>query len=134
MDARTEVFVRERASYACEYCGLHENVSLVSFHIEHVVARQHGGGDEPENLALACPECNRRKGPNIATIDPLSGELARLFNPRKDRWSDHFQTTAGTIEGRTAVGRGTTALLNFNAKGRVRLRQLAQRVNRGTNR
>jgi hypothetical protein len=95
-----------------------------------VIARQHGGTDDLANLALACPECNLRKGPNLATIDAESGELVRLYHPRKDRWSDHFKVNAGVIEGRTAVGRGTTALLEFYAKNRVRLREVIGRINR----
>jgi hypothetical protein len=130
MDARTEATVRERALFACEYCRLPETVSLFSFHIEHIVARQHGGNDELANLALACPECNLRNGPNIATLDPSTGELIRLFHPRRDRWSDHFKTNTGVIEGRTAIGRGTTALLSFNTKDRIRLRGMIERFDR----
>jgi 5-methylcytosine-specific restriction endonuclease McrA len=52
----------------------------------HIRARQHGGTDDPTNLALACPDCNAHKGPNLVGVDPASGETARLFNPRVDRW------------------------------------------------
>jgi hypothetical protein len=35
------------------------------FQIDHIIARQHGGATELENLALACIHCNRFKGPNM---------------------------------------------------------------------
>ena len=55
MDAFTREWVRQRAGYRCEYCCLHEDDDpLFTFHVEHIVAKQHGGGDSPSNLALAC--------------------------------------------------------------------------------
>lgn len=65
MDAVAIQFVRQRARNRCEYCGLPQEFSGLRFHIEHIVARQHGGLDESNNLALACPECNLRKGTNL---------------------------------------------------------------------
>jgi 5-methylcytosine-specific restriction endonuclease McrA len=80
MDAETKRFVRTRASQRCEYCGIHQRIYPDSaFHIEHIVARQHGGGDEPDNLALSCHLCNSKKGPNLSGLDPKTGVLTRLF-------------------------------------------------------
>jgi 5-methylcytosine-specific restriction endonuclease McrA len=65
MDAALRKFVRERANGRCEYCMLpQEAVPYFTFHVEHIRARQHQGSDEPSNLALACPDCNAKKGPN----------------------------------------------------------------------
>ncbi len=56
MDAATREFVRKRAGNRCEYCQLPQDAApFFTFHIEHVRARQHPGGDEVENLAVACP-------------------------------------------------------------------------------
>ncbi len=67
MDAATRELVRRRAGNQCEYCGMREGSRVrLRFHIEHIVARQHGGGDEQENLALACHLCNAHKGPNLS--------------------------------------------------------------------
>jgi hypothetical protein len=93
------------------------------FHIDHVIARQHGGADKIENLALACLRCNRHKGPNIAGIDPADGSVVTLFNPRKDRWSDHFQWHGPELHGLTAVGRTTIAALRINHPDRVLVRE-----------
>jgi HNH endonuclease len=50
----------------CEYCRLSSALHPTPFQIDHIIARQHGGGTTLENLA----HCNRYKGPNIAGIDP----------------------------------------------------------------
>jgi len=63
----------------------------LAFEIEHVIAKQHGGGDELENRAAACFACNRHKGPNISGIDPKSGSKVWLFNPRRHKWERHFR-------------------------------------------
>jgi hypothetical protein len=85
MDAALRAFVRERAERRCEYCQPDEEDSgRLSFQIEHIIARQHGGTDEPEALCYACAQCNWAKGPNLAGM--LAGKLYPLFNPRKQSW------------------------------------------------
>jgi hypothetical protein len=85
------------------------------FQIDHIVAEKHGGQTVENNLALACPHCNRFKGPNIAGLDSESGEAIRLFHPRKDTWSEHFEWDGARIVGRTAIGRATVHVLSMNA-------------------
>jgi hypothetical protein len=87
---------------------------LGSFHVDHIVARQHGGESSLDNLALACLHCNRRKGPNIAGVSQETGEIVRLFHPRRDRWSDHFEWNGAELIGKTGVGRVTTQVLAIN--------------------
>ena len=70
MDPKLRLFVRTRANHRCEYCGIPQEFSELRFHIEHIIPRQHGGIDDAENLALACPDCNLRKGPNLSGLDP----------------------------------------------------------------
>ena|SRR5205823_14958124 len=123
MDERLRQLVRERASNRCEYCRLPQAAEpFFAYHIEHVVARQHGGGDAPENLALACYHCNAHKGPNLSALDPQSGALVRLFHPRRDPWEEHFEQHGAALVGRTAIGRATVTLLKMNAADRRRLR------------
>lgn len=125
MDAETRELVRQRANGRCEYCTISQRIYPdFAFHIEHVVARQHGGGDEGDNLALSCHLCNSKKGPNLSGIDPDTGELTRLFHPRTDVWRDHFQHAEnGQIIGITDVGRTTTRLLGMNSEIRTRIRR-----------
>jgi HNH endonuclease len=121
--------VRSRAAGRCEYCRIPETAFRRPFHIEHVIARQHGGLTELDNLALACWVCNLKKGPNLTGIDPRSKRITPLFNPRKDRWADHFAFSVGTsvalgieVRGLTAIGRTTTLVLGMNTETRQMVR------------
>jgi len=112
--------VRVRAQGHCEYCHLPEEVDFARYEIDHVIAEQHGGQTVLENLAYACFDCNKHKGPNIASVDPHTGMRTWLFNPRTDQWDAHFRLNAdGTITGRTAEGRATAHVLALNTPDRV---------------
>lgn len=125
MDHVTRLEVRNRADNRCEYCRLRQRHEEENpFHVEHIIARQHGGTDDPGNLALACSWCNVIKGPNLASIDPDSGELTRLYHPRKDCWADHFRRDGAFILGLTDVGRATAWLLRFNDSDNLAQRHL----------
>jgi hypothetical protein len=114
-----------RAGARCEYCRLREDHEPERrFHVEHVIATKHGGGDELENLAFACQFCNLLKGPSLASIDPDTAELVRLFHPRKNVWTEHFWIEGAIIVGVTAVGRTTAWLLEMNSPERVQLREI----------
>jgi HNH endonuclease len=88
----------------------------------------HGGDDDADNLALACPDCNLRKGPNLTGIDPQSGEVVRLFHPRRDRWFDHFGYEEQYVVGTTSVGRTSVSLLEMNDPERRRIRELIAQI------
>ena len=125
MDAATRQHVRDRAGNRCEYCGLRQEHSpLVPLQIEHVTPKKHGGSDESDNLALACIDCNLHKGPNLAGRDPETGQITALYNPRTNRWADHFERSGPHIVGKTAVGRTTIYVLDMNGEERVELRTL----------
>jgi hypothetical protein len=98
-------------------------VPAIRFHIEHILARQHGGTEEAENLALACPNCNWNKGPNMTALDPETGRMEMLFNPRTQSWPEHFELVAAEIRGLTSIGRATAHLLRFNTPERVDVRR-----------
>ena len=72
--------------------------------------------------------CNRQKGSDIAAIDPATGQLVRLLNPRTDRWSEHLLLVGGRIEWRTAIGEATVRLLKMNDQHRIEEREIL-RVN-----
>ena len=123
MDEAVRQFVRGRAAQRCEYCRLPQAaLPWATFHIEHIRARQHGGHDDLENLALACRRCNLRKGPNLSSIDLETDAIAPLFHPRIDKWSEHFALVGHRILGLTNVGRATAALLDMNDQQRLQLR------------
>ena len=128
MDATTKNLVRQRAGDCCEYSHLPQDATpFITFHIEHVIAKQHTPDDDNldnlKRLALACDRCNLFKGPNLSSIDPNSGEIVNLFNPRTDSWNDHFAIRDAMIVGLTPTGRATARLLNMNDSRRVDLRE-----------
>src|SRR6516162_8389791 len=91
MDQKTRLLVRQRAGLRCEYCHLTEAQSPVAkLQVEHIVPKKHGGVDDLANLALACIDCNLHKGANLTGIDPETGKLVELFNPRTQEWTEHF--------------------------------------------
>lgn len=118
--------VAARAHYCCEYCHSNELVTGGPFHIEHITPEARGGATEADNLAYACARCNLHKGQRISAQDPVSGQSAPLFNPRRNRWSRHFSWAAdGTrVIGRTRTGRSTIIALQMNHSTIVRARSL----------
>ena len=111
--------VADRANRQCEYCLISDDDSGFSHQVDHIVSRKHGGVSTLENLALSCVLCNRYKGTDIASIDPDTGAVIRLLNPRQDRWTDHFRIEGARIVPTSAVGRVTASLLRLNAAERV---------------
>ncbi len=123
MDAVIKRSVRDRARHRCEYCRLPQAAQpYVTFHIEHVLPRKHGGSDDPSNLALGCERCNAFKGTDLSGIDRDTGQVERLFDPRTQVWADHFELRGALILGRTSTGRATVAVLGMNEDRRVLLR------------
>lgn len=120
--------VRDRAERKCEYCLVPESVALIEHQVDHIIALKHGGRTVAENLALCCVICNKHKGSDIASIDPETGNLERLFDPRRDRWRDHFELHEGKISPRTAIGRVTVRLLQLNRPERIKERELMIRA------
>ena len=126
MDARTRELVRRRSGERCEYYHFPERaIPYLVFHVDHIVAKQHVDvvSDNPDVLAWACSECNFHKGLNLVSIDPLTRKQTDLFDPRRDRWDEHFEVDEGVIVGLTPKGRATARMLNVNAPCLVRLRR-----------
>jgi flavin reductase (DIM6/NTAB) family NADH-FMN oxidoreductase RutF len=96
--------VRERALYCCEYCLIPESAVLIAHEVDHVIAEKHGGLTEEDNLALSCTICNKYKGSDVASVAPDTKAITPLFNPRTDRWSDHFQMVGSQFLSLTTVG------------------------------
>lgn len=116
--------VVDRSGDRCEYCHMPQLFSSYNYEIDHVIAEKHKGETTADNLALACFLCNRYKGSDVASFDPLTGALTPLFNPRTQDWNEHFEVENGYIVGTTAVGRTTIVLLQFNNSVEVALRQM----------
>ena len=116
--------VAARAGFACEYCLIREDDAFFGCEVEHVIAEKHGGGTDERNLAYACLPCNRHKGTDIASIAPSTGRLVRLFDPRSDRWSDHFRLDGARIVALTETGEVTVRTLSLNHPDRLLEREV----------
>ena len=103
-----------RARDRCEYCGLSQCGQEATFHVDHVVPRAANGPTTVENLALACVSCSLRKGMKQELTDPETGEAVSFFNPRNERWSDHFRWDEERVVPLTPTGRATVAALALN--------------------
>lgn len=115
--------VATRAGHLCEYCLIHEDDTFFGCEVDHVISVKHGGPTEADNLAYACVFCNRQKGSDIGSIVEGTGNFVRFFNPRIDRWRDHFQLEGAVIQPQTDIGEVTARILGFNHSDRLLERQ-----------
>ena len=115
--------VSKRAKYLCEYCLISDEDSG-GCQIDHIISIKHGGTTTAENLAYACLYCNLNKGTNLGSINLKTGELVRFFNPRRDKWLEHFCLKDAIIEPLTDIGEVTARILQFNSRDRILERQL----------
>jgi hypothetical protein len=122
--------VAERARQRCEYCRFPQAASFYAFEVEHIIAEKHGGATNADNLALACPYCNRHKGTDLASIDPDTGALTPFFNSRSDLWDEHFVVHSGTIVPLTAAARVTVGILQLDHPDRMLEREALIRIDR----
>lgn len=119
---------QERAGECYEYCLLHQSDIFLTFEVDHIVSKKHGGATITENLCLSCPDCNRFKGSDVGSYDDETSVLTPLFNPRMQNWSDHFQLEGVVIKPGTPIGRVTTKLLRLNDIERILDRELYNEV------
>jgi len=115
-----------RAGHCCEYCHAPEAVFNFPFEVEHIVPLRRQGEDAHQNLALSCRACNVRKAAFLDHQDPLTQVVVRLYDPRRDDWNQHFRIDgeAGTLAGRTPIGRATAARLGMNSPTQQDARRL----------
>jgi HNH endonuclease len=123
--ARQKAAISERAGGRCEYCRCPAAYSPDPFSVEHIHPWSAGGATHLSNLALSCLGCNNLKYNHIEARDPLTGEIVPLYNPRKDRWEEHFAWSEEIIEivGCTPRGRATVERLQLNRPGVINLRR-----------
>jgi HNH endonuclease len=117
ISARVERRVRAAAQNRCGYCLSPQHLVMARLEIEHIIPLAKGGSNAETNLWLACPIYNRFKGDRTTAVDPETGATAPLFNPRHQKWSDHFGWSDDGLRiiGYTAIGRATVAALHLSA-------------------
>ena len=89
-------FVGARADFRCEYCRAPERGANFAFEVEHIHPQALEGQTVSENLALSCRACNLFKADHVVGVDPETGVSVRLFHPRNDVWTDHFELDYAT--------------------------------------
>lgn len=108
--------VREASKNRCGYCLTPQSLTSHKLEIEHIYPISKGGTSEKENLCLACRHCNLHKSAKILGFDIVTGKRVKLFNPNKQKWSEHFtwNDKKTTLIGKTACGRATIYALKMN--------------------
>ncbi len=112
--------VRQRASFACEFCGVEEADAGGELTIDHFQPRSQGGSDDLENLVYSCTCCNQFK------VDywPSSSSDPRLWNPRLESATRHFsENDNGVLEAVSDVGSFTVQRLRLNRPALITHRQ-----------
>ncbi|HLO88486.1 MAG TPA: HNH endonuclease signature motif containing protein [Nostocaceae cyanobacterium] len=82
--------VRQRAENRCEYCLSYQDYIMGRLQIDHIQPLVKGGVDTEDNLCLACELFNQYKWTQTQGLDPENGEIVSLFNPRQQKWKEHF--------------------------------------------
>ena len=78
---RFNVFLRDE--WHCQYCGVKEHTSELTF--DHVIPRSRGGTTSWTNIVTACRPCNTRKGDKMPSsckmfpkVEPVQPDLFEL--------------------------------------------------------
>jgi hypothetical protein len=122
---KTKALVAKRANYCCEYCFTREDFANANLSVDHIIPQSKSGDDHPDNLCYCCTGCNNYKYTFTEAEDPISGLKVSLYNPRTQKWQDHFEWSIDYCEiiGITTIGRATIKRLNLNRTGLRNLRK-----------
>jgi HNH endonuclease len=109
--------IQQEDRQRCGYCLTNEANSGIPMTFDHIQPQSKSGGTSFENVCLACRTCNEYKSDSMEAEDPLMGDIVPLFNPRIQKWSEHFTWSldATRVEGITAIGRATVTALRMNS-------------------
>ena len=127
-------FVAERAKSLCEYCRCPSDFSSSPYAVDHIIPRAGGGTDDEENLAWSCQGCNGHKLTAIEAIDPATGSLVALYDPRRHVWDKHFRWSMSglTLLGVSPTGRATIERLQLNRRSVINLRRALKALGQHT--
>jgi len=124
INAEKRQIVHERSKAHCEYCKRPDEIMGSPFEIDHIQPISKGGTDDLDNLSYACRDCNLAKSNYENAIDPDTSNRVPLFNPRTQKWSEHFRFSDNytVIMDLTPTGRATVLLLKMNNEMVVKAR------------
>jgi hypothetical protein len=123
-EQRKTVFIR--ANHNCEYCKTPEQYSGLALEIDHIKPQSANGTDSLDNICAACRTCNKYKHDFLTGIDPETDQEQSLYNPRSEKWSDHFLWSDNGIYilGKSSTGRATIARLEMNNRLVITAREM----------
>ena len=122
ISAELRQIIADRANHLCEYCLMAEADTFYGCEVDHIISIKQGGSSDLNNLAYACALCNRAKGSDVGSLTS-GGEFTRFFNPRNDRWAEHFRLEGATIKPLTPIGEVTAHIFAFNDSARLHERE-----------
>ena len=112
--------IRQRANYACEFCGVSETDTGGELTIDHFQPITKGEDDHLDNLIYCCSRCNLYK---LDYFPTSSSEDSVLWNPRREPFSKHFiALDNGKLHPLTPVGTFTISRLRLNRQPLVAYR------------
>jgi hypothetical protein len=108
--------VRNISNNRCGYCLSPQKLVMARLEIEHIIHISKGGSNEESNLWIACSICTSHKAGKIEAIDPVTNKVVALFNPRTQKWAEHFAWSVDGIRilGKTETGRATVKALSLD--------------------
>jgi len=77
---------------------------------------------ELKNLAWACPSCNLHKSDRVSLRNVIGIEV-RLFNPRVDKWNEHFEWEDFSMRGLSSMGKAMVKSFQLNTERKFKIRQ-----------
>jgi hypothetical protein len=108
--------VRQRAKFACEFCGVSEVDSGGELTIDHFKPKAKSGDDNLDNLIYCCICCNQYKH----DYWPENSAASSLWNPRHETASKHFlELPDGTLRPLTETGAFTLICLRLNRQSLI---------------
>lgn len=122
----TKEKILKASSGKCEYCKSPNNYTSELFTIDHIIPVSKGGSNDFDNLAYCCSGCNTFKSDITSFLEENEQEWISLFNPRTQKWKEHFAWSEDYKEiiGLTPSGRVTVELLRLNRSSVKNLREV----------
>ena len=103
--------VRQRASFACEYCAVTETDAGGQLTVDHFQPKTQNGTDDLDNLIYCCFRCNLYKH----NYWPGTPDDPQLWNPRREPATRHFvELGNGSLHPLTLIASFTIRLLRLN--------------------
>ncbi|MCI0696769.1 HNH endonuclease [candidate division KSB1 bacterium] len=113
--------IRQRANFACEFCGISEIDAGGELTIDHFQPKSKDGDDSLDNLIYCCVCCNQFKHDHWST----NPQVPQLWNPRRGPATEHFfERIDGMLQPLTEVGAFTLSCLRLNRRPLVAHRLL----------